>query len=146
MAFTTTICPNCGRKINKSELILVETKIKTRVKCCLHCVKFIDVERQLTAHGKTMRKQDEIEKPILASIEGIQSGPERSLFQEKQRDLKEIKVKGPFYEQAETEKPELETTTEENKKAFFSFGEKDQTDALSSQEKPSESKIEEKES
>jgi len=144
MAFTTTICPKCGRKINKSDLMLVETKIKTRIKCCPHCVKFIDVERQLTLQGKTVYKQDEIEKPIFASTERLKSAPERSLFQDEKRDLKEIKIKGPFYQQSEAEKPELETVTTNDKKAFFSFGEKDQTDTASLQEKPSESKIEEK--
>jgi len=137
MAFTTTICPNCERKINKSDLMLVETKIKTRIKCCPHCVKFIDVERQLTLQGRTVHKQDEIEKAVFASNEIFKSAPERSLFQNKKRDLKELKIKGPFYQQAETERPELETAAEKDKKAL------DQSEDL---REPSEGIVEESKS
>lgn len=38
-------CPTCGRKVVKSDLMLVETTIKTRVTCCPDCIKYLKIRK-----------------------------------------------------------------------------------------------------
>jgi hypothetical protein len=40
-------CPTCGRKVKKSDLILVETTIKTKVTCCPDCIKYLNVRKTI---------------------------------------------------------------------------------------------------
>jgi len=114
--FSQTVCPNCGQKISKSDLMLVETTIKTRVECCPSCIKYIDVKRRLTLQGKPMHsKPEDLIKPDLeAEAEELTEGTKKLLFENKETDLKEIKINKPIYSPVK----DIEYETEETPRKF----------------------------
>lgn len=54
-------CPTCGKKVKKSDLMLVETTIKTRVTCCPSCIKYLNVKRKIKDDKALLTKKQENE-------------------------------------------------------------------------------------
>lgn len=107
---STVECPLCNKKIAKSELLFVETKIKTKIKCCPNCVKylsivrFIDTRDEKTTIKNPIQQYQQEEIKVEKQIVKIEK-PVSETKEEIKRDNRE---KEPHIDK----KPDLEKTEE----------------------------------
>ena len=42
-----TTCPSCNKKVKKSNIIIIETVVGTRVTCCEDCSSYLKIRRRV---------------------------------------------------------------------------------------------------
>lgn len=41
------ICPICNKKVDKSEIMIVETAVGTKIACCEDCVDYVKIRKKV---------------------------------------------------------------------------------------------------